>query len=93
MNDDNNSNQDGNQEKNSRQSRRDFVKLAGKVAVYTPPAMMGLAAPSVHAISKSAIGNHALTGRSTADRRRRRMTLFRRFRHWLRRQNHGRSAG
>ena len=37
-------------------SRRDFVKLAGKVAIYTPPVMAGLAAPSVQAISKSAIG-------------------------------------
>ena len=51
-------NNDGAEKSEAARSRRDFVKLAGKVAVYTPPVMLGLSAPSVHAISKSAIGSH-----------------------------------
>jgi hypothetical protein len=36
---------------NRQESRRKFIKTAGKLAVYTPPAMMLLAQPSAHAIS------------------------------------------
>jgi hypothetical protein len=38
-------------------SRRDFLKKAGKVAVYTPPAMMALSYPSLEAIAKSGCNN------------------------------------
>src|SRR5215831_3709327 len=36
------------------QARRDFVKTAGKLAVYTPPIMMLLAKPTTSAIAASA---------------------------------------
>jgi hypothetical protein len=36
------------------QSRRDFVKTAGKLAVYTPPIMMLLMKPTTSAIAASA---------------------------------------
>ena len=35
------------------ESRRKFLKAAGKIAVYTPPAMMVLANPSLEAMAKS----------------------------------------
>jgi len=35
----------------SQDSRRKFIKTAGKLAVYTPPAMMLLAQPAAHAVS------------------------------------------
>lgn len=34
-------------------SRRKFLEKAGKVAVYTPPAMMALTYPSLKAIARS----------------------------------------
>lgn len=34
-------------------SRRAFLKNAGKIAVYTPPAMLALSAPSFRAIAQS----------------------------------------
>ena len=37
-------------------SRREFVKTAGKLAVYTPPIMMLLMKPSPNAIAASAGG-------------------------------------
>ena len=38
-------------------SRREFLKKAGKVAVYTPPAMIALANPSLAGIAKSGCNN------------------------------------
>ncbi len=38
------------------ESRRDFLKKAGKFAAYTPPAMMVLMKPSYAAVSDSANG-------------------------------------
>ena len=38
------------------QSRRDFLKKAGKFAVYTPPAVMLLMKPSYATLSKSYCG-------------------------------------
>jgi len=47
-----------NSEKNERvaaeESRREFMKQAGKLAVYTPPAVVLLMRPSVNAIAQSA---------------------------------------
>ena len=40
----------------SGQSRRDFLKNAGKFAVYTPPAMMMLMKPGYASICKSFTG-------------------------------------
>lgn len=37
-------------------SRRDFLKNAGKMAVYVPPAMLALSAPSFEAIAQSSGG-------------------------------------
>lgn len=37
-------------------ARRHFLRLAGKAAVYTPPVMLGLSAPSMKAIASSATG-------------------------------------
>jgi hypothetical protein len=34
-------------------SRRDFLKKAGKMAVYVPPAMLALCSPSFEAIAQS----------------------------------------
>lgn len=39
-------------------ARRDFLKKAGKFAIYTPPAMMLLMHPSRYAVSKSLKGNN-----------------------------------
>ena len=39
------------------ESRRNFLKTAGKIAVYTPPAMMALANPSLEAIARSGCNN------------------------------------
>ena len=39
------------------ESRRKFLKAAGKIAVYTPPAMMVLANPSLEAMAKSNCNN------------------------------------
>ncbi|ADE14761.1 hypothetical protein Nhal_1627 [Nitrosococcus halophilus Nc 4] len=44
-------------EENRAEARRKFLKTAGKFALYTPPALMLLMHPSVHAISKSGGGN------------------------------------
>ena len=38
------------------ESRRDFLKKAGKFAVYTPPAVMALMRPSYATVSGSANG-------------------------------------
>lgn len=38
-------------------SRRDFLKKASKVAVYTPPAMLALSVPSLQAIAQSGCNN------------------------------------
>jgi hypothetical protein len=38
-------------------SRRAFLKNAGKMAVYTPPAMLALASPSFKAIAQSSGGS------------------------------------
>jgi hypothetical protein len=38
-------------------SRRDFLKKAGKIAVYVPPAMLALSAPSFEAIAQSSGGS------------------------------------
>ncbi len=35
-------------------SRREFLKTAGKIAVYTPPAMLAMSSPSFASIAKSA---------------------------------------
>lgn len=43
----------GTNNKNPRNSRREFLKAASKLAVYTPPAMMVLADPSLVAIAES----------------------------------------
>ncbi len=37
-------------------SRRRFLKNAGKVAVYTPPAMLAMSSPSFEAIAQSSSG-------------------------------------
>ena len=37
-------------------SRREFLKSAGKVAIYAPPAMLAMSAPSFSAIAQSAGG-------------------------------------
>lgn len=37
-------------------ARRKFLEISGKVAVYTPPVMLGLMAPSMQAIANSAGG-------------------------------------
>jgi hypothetical protein len=38
-------------------TRRAFLKNAGKIAVYTPPAMLALAAPTFSAIAQSSGGS------------------------------------
>ena len=38
---------------NKNESRRKFLKAAGKFAVYTPPALMIMSSANVHAISQS----------------------------------------
>ena len=43
----------GTNNKNPGNSRREFLKAAGKFAVYTPPAMMVLADPSLAQIAQS----------------------------------------
>jgi formiminotetrahydrofolate cyclodeaminase len=43
---------------NARSDRRDFLKKAGKFAIYTPPAMMMLMHPSAHAVRGSLKGNN-----------------------------------
>jgi hypothetical protein len=45
----------------SPESRRKFIKTAGKLAAYTPPAMMLLAQPAAHAVSSC---NNGLGNRS-----------------------------
>ena len=47
-------------------SRREFVKTAGKLAVYTPPIMMLLMKPSPNAIAASAGGASSQTGDVTS---------------------------
>jgi len=42
----------------TRSARRDFLKKAGKFAIYTPPAIMMLMHPSAHAVRKSLKGNN-----------------------------------
>lgn len=49
------------------QARRDFLGKAGKLAVYTPPLMMGLLVPGAHAIAS---GTRPPTGRRPKDWRR-----------------------
>lgn len=39
------------------QDRRDFLEIAGKVAVYTPPVMLGLLLPGQHAIASGGVGD------------------------------------
>ncbi|HUF71399.1 MAG TPA: hypothetical protein VMR74_00725 [Gammaproteobacteria bacterium] len=39
------------------ETRREFLKKAGKVAVYTPPAMLAVAYPSLEAIARSGCNN------------------------------------
>ena len=39
------------------ESRRKFIKAAGKLSIYTPPAMMLLMNPSVEAFANSGNGN------------------------------------
>lgn len=46
-------NENGVEQKDS-QKRRDFLKTAGRVAVYTPPTLMLLMNPSVATFAKSA---------------------------------------
>ena len=41
----------------SEESRREFIKAAGKLAVYTAPAMLVLMKPSREAIAKSGCNN------------------------------------
>jgi len=43
---------------NTGSARRDFLKKAGKFAIYTPPAIMMLMHPSRNAIGKSLKGNN-----------------------------------
>ena len=43
----------GTNNKNPRNSRREFLKAASKLAVYTPPAMMVLANPSLAQVAQS----------------------------------------
>ncbi len=40
-------------EQQSQESRRKFLKTAGKFAVYTPPALMIMSGSSVHAMGNS----------------------------------------
>ena len=49
------------------QSRREFMKAAGKLAVYTPPALMLLMRPTPNAIAASA-GSTQTTGGYQEDR-------------------------
>jgi hypothetical protein len=49
------------------QSRREFMKVAGKLAVYTPPALMLLMRPTPNAIAASA-GYTGTTGGYQEDR-------------------------
>jgi hypothetical protein len=42
------------EENQTNEARRSFLKIAAKTAVYTPPAMMALAAPSREALARSA---------------------------------------
>ena len=53
-------------------SRRKFVQAAGKIAVYTPPAMMLLMNPSAEAFAKSAGMSEVGPARRRRRRRRRR---------------------
>jgi len=41
-------------------SRRSFLAVTGKAAVYTPPVMLGLSLPSLEAIAKSANCNNGV---------------------------------
>jgi len=45
--------------KSDSESRRKFIKKAGKLAIYTPPAMMLLMQPAAHAVSScnNGLGN------------------------------------
>jgi hypothetical protein len=43
-------------------SRREFIKAAGKLAVYTPPALMILMRPTPDAIARSAGGQQTTAG-------------------------------
>jgi len=45
---------DENRLNEAEQARRDFMKTAGKLAIYTPPALMLLMRPSREAIAASA---------------------------------------
>lgn len=53
------------------ESRRRFIKAAGKLAIYTPPAMMVLMNPSVEAFAKSAGGEEGGRERVRPKRRKR----------------------
>ena len=44
-------------------SRREFLKRAGKLAAYTPPVMMLLMQPRAHAVSSSSCNNGFVNGR------------------------------
>jgi hypothetical protein len=50
----------------SDESRREFIKTAGKLAAYTPPAMIALMQPSMKAVAQSLKlkGNNGLGQRS-----------------------------
>lgn len=43
-------------EMSSQKSRREFLEMAGKLAVYTPPVVMGLLYPGAHAIASGCRG-------------------------------------
>lgn len=47
---------------NTGSARRDFLKKAGKFAIYTPPAIMMLMHPSAHAVRGSMHGNNGHHG-------------------------------
>lgn len=44
----------------AREARRDFLKKAGRFAIYTPPAMMVLMKPGREAIAQSGNGDKAV---------------------------------
>lgn len=54
------------------ESRRKFIKTAGKLGLYTPPALMVLMNPSAEAFAKSADGRDVRARIRRRKRRRRR---------------------
>jgi len=73
-------NEDSNRE-HLESSRRDFLKTAGKIAVYTPPVMLAISSPSHATFSKSSGVNvrDARSRRSALRRNWRRHSFFSRF--------------